>query len=92
MHPSLLLHTPQYSRQCTKGYVIIVMGAARPESGLFSKRPKCTKVYVIIVMGAVRPVARLNKAEIRHGLLVFRKCKFAELIGIWAWVCIYKKD
>ena len=90
MHPSLLLHTPQYSRQCTKVYVIRVMGAARPESGLFSKRPKCTKVYVIIVMGAVRPVARLKKAEIRHGLLVFRKRKFAELIGSWAWA--HKKD
>ena len=80
MHPSLLLHTPQYSRQCTVGYEIIVMGAARPESGLFSKRPKCTKVYVIIVMGAVRPVAGPKNSEIRHGPLVFRKRKFAELI------------
>ena len=73
-------------------YVIIVMVAARPESGLFSKRPKGTKVYVMIVMGAVKPVAGLKKAEIRNGLPVFRKRKFAELIGIWAWAWAHKKD
>ena len=43
-------------------------------------------------MGAVRPVARLKKAEIRQGPLVFRKRKFAELIGIWVWVWVHKKD
>ena len=68
------------------------MGAARPASGSFSNRPKCTKGYVIEVMGAVRPAAGLKKAEIRHGLLVFRKRKFAELIGIWARARAHKKD
>ena len=63
-------------------YVITVMGAARPESGLFSKRPKSTKVYVITVMGAVRPVAGLKEAEIWHSALVSRKRKFAKLTGI----------
>ena len=76
----------------TVGYGIIVMGAARPESGLFSKRPKCTKVYVIIVMGAVRPVAGLKKAEIRHGPVAFRKRKFAELIGSRGRGRVHKKD
>ena len=64
------------------------MGAARPESRSFANRPKCTKVYVTIVMGAVRPVAGLKNSEIRHGPLVFRKRKFAELIGSRA----HKKD
>ena len=44
------------------------------------------------MVGAVRPVARLKKAEIRNGRLVFRKRKFAELIGIWVWVRVYEKD
>ena len=91
MHPSLLLETPQYSRQCTKVTLIIVMGAARAGSGFFSKIPKCIKATLIIVMGAVRPVAGLKKAEIRHGALVSRKRrKFAKLTGIW--VRVHKKD
>ena len=89
MHPSLLLQTPQYSRQCTKVSVITVMGAARSESGFFSKIPKCRKVSVITVMGAVRPVAGLKKAEIRHGPLAFRKRKFAKLTGSWVWVRVH---
>ena len=68
------------------------MGAARAGSGFFSKIPKCTKATLIIVMGAVRPVAGLKKAEIRHGLLVRRKRKFAKLTGIWVWVRVHKKN
>ena len=50
-------------------YVIIVMGADRPESGLRSNRTKFTKKFLIIVMSAVRPVGglHLKKGEIWHG-------------------------
>ena len=72
-------------------YVIIVMGADRPKSGLRSKRTKCTKKFLILVMGAARPGVGLCLKKVNSGTARFWKRKFAELIGTQAQAQAHKK-
>ena len=55
MHPSLLLPTSQYSRQCTKVTLITVMVAVRPVAG-----PKKAEIRHGLLVSRERKFAKLT--------------------------------